>query len=73
MKYHRIKDALHVMQLLGHKNVKNTLIYTQLFNFKTDEYTCKVAKTVKDATELVEAGFEYVTESDGCRLFRKPK
>ena len=61
------------MQLLGHKNVKNTLIYTQLVNFKTDEYICKVAKTVKDATELVEAGFEYATESDGCRLFRKHK
>jgi site-specific recombinase XerD len=28
MEYHRAKDILHVMQLLGHKSIKNTLIYT---------------------------------------------
>jgi integrase len=26
--YHKTKDILYVMQLLGHKNIKNTLIYT---------------------------------------------
>lgn len=55
------------MQLLGHKNIKNTLIYTQLQNFQGDDYVCKAAKT------LVEAGFEYVTEMDGTKLFRKRK
>ena len=37
-----------------------------------DHYICKVAKTVQDATELVELGFDYVTEMDGVKLFRKP-
>ena len=27
MEYHRTKDVLYVMQVLGHKNIKNTLIY----------------------------------------------
>jgi len=71
--YHKTKDILHVMQLLGHKNIKNTLKYTQLVNFKTDEYTCKVAKTLKEASELIEVGFEYVTEMEGYKLFRKRK
>ena len=61
------------MRLLGHKDIKNTLKYTQLVNFRNDEYHCKVAATVKEASELIEAGFEYVTEIEGNRLFRKPK
>ena len=28
MEYHKTKDILHVMRLLGHKNIKNTLVYT---------------------------------------------
>jgi hypothetical protein len=57
----------------GHKNIKNTLIYTQLINFEDDEYIYKTVKSLKEATELIEAGFEYVTEMDGCKLFRKRK
>jgi hypothetical protein len=61
------------MQLLGHKNIKNTLIYTQLVNFQDDDYVCRAATNLKEATQLIEAGFEYVTEMDGCKLFRKRK
>jgi len=73
IKYHKTKDVLHVMQLLGHKNIKNTLIYTHLVNFESDEFTVKVAKTLDDAVKLVESGFEYVTEMDGAKIFRKRK
>ncbi len=71
--YYKTKDILHVMQLLGHKNIKNTLIYTQLVNVNENEYICKVAKTLQEATQLIEAGFEYVTDMDGYKLFRKRK
>jgi len=71
--YHRTKDILHVMQLLGHRNIKNTLVYTHLVNWESDDYVCKVAKTVKEAQELVEAGFDYVCDVEGCKLFRKRK
>jgi integrase len=73
MEYHKTKDILHVMQVLGHKNIKNTLIYTHLVNFESEEYTCKVAATVDTASQLIESGFEYVTEMDGVKLFRKRK
>ncbi len=73
MEYHKTKDILHVMRLLGHKNIKNTLIYTQLVTFQNDDYTCKVAANIKEAAELIEAGYEYVCEMDNQKLFRKRK
>ncbi|MEM3880149.1 MAG: site-specific integrase [Candidatus Bathyarchaeia archaeon] len=74
MEYYKTKDILYVMQLLGHKNIKNTLIYTQLVkNISEDEYICKAAKTIEEATQLIEAGFEFVCDMEGCKLFRKRK
>jgi len=73
MEYHRTKDILHVMQLLGHKSIKNTLVYTHLVDFGGDEFVCKVAKNVDQAKELIESGFDYVADVDGVKLFRKRK
>jgi integrase len=76
MEYHRTKDILYVMKVLGHKNIKNTLIYTQLLPFQEeDSYISKVATDVKEARELIEAGFEYITGeyTDGGKIFRKRK
>ena len=74
MEYHKTKDILHVMQILGHKNINNTLIYTQLIGFQDDEYVSKVAKTADEAKRLVESGFEYVcTTPENFMLFKKRK
>jgi hypothetical protein len=40
---------------------------------KGDDFTCKVARSVDEAKELVEDGFDYVTDMDGLKLFRKRK
>ncbi|MEM2911569.1 MAG: site-specific integrase [Candidatus Bathyarchaeia archaeon] len=76
MEYHRTKDILYVKQILGHRNINNTLIYIilaeELFKDK-QEYISKVAKNVKEACALIEAGFEYVCDFNGAKLFRKPK
>ena len=61
------------MKLLGHRNIQNTLLYTQLINFESDEFHSATAKTVQDAQKLIEAGFEYVCEFDEIRVFRKRK
>ncbi|MEM2341391.1 MAG: hypothetical protein QXX94_04375 [Candidatus Bathyarchaeia archaeon] len=37
------------------------------------EYVSKTTKTVGKACALMEAGFEYVCEVDGVKIFRKPK
>jgi hypothetical protein len=74
MEYHRTKDILHVMQLLGHRSIKNTLVYTHLVNFESDEYISKVTKTAEETCKLIEAGFEYVcTTPDQLMVFRKRK
>ena len=74
MEYHKTKDILHVMQVLGHKNIKNTLFYTQLIQVeKDDKHICKAVKTPKEIADLIEQGFQFVCESDGLKFFRKPK
>jgi integrase len=74
MEYHKTKDILHVKQVLGHKNIKNTLVYTHLINFRAEEYTTKVANNSDEACVLLEAGFEYVlTSPDGLMIFKKRK
>jgi hypothetical protein len=76
MLYHKTKDIYHVMQALRHKNIKNTLLYIQLeealFQDEQD-YISKVAKSQKEICSLIEAGFDYVTEFEGAKIFRKPK
>ena len=73
IEYARTKDILYVMNLLGHKSIKNTLVYTHLIDLRSDEFACKVARTVDEATKLIESGFEYVTDLEGLKLFRKRK
>jgi integrase len=74
MLYHKTKDLLLVKTALGHKDLRQTLRYTQLLETtEEDEYTCKTASNAKEASDLIEHGFEYVTEIDGLELFRKRK
>ena len=73
MEYYKTKDILHVKNLLGHKKIDNTMKYTQLVNFETNNYTSRVANSVKEARELVEAGFDYVCDVDDHKIFRKRK
>jgi hypothetical protein len=48
-------------------------MYTQLIEFKEDDYVCKAAKMVEQVKKLVEAGFEFVCDIEGAKLFRKRK
>ena len=74
MTYHRTKDILFVKQQMGHKKIETTLVYTQLLQFEQDDnYICKVSENPKQTQELIENGFEYVTEQDGLKFFRKRK
>jgi len=72
--YHKTKDILYVMRLLGHRNIKNTLLYTQLVKFKEkDDFICKVAKAPKEVKKLIENGFQYVCGQKNLKFFRKIK
>ena len=75
MEYHKTKEILHVMRIPGHKNIKNTLRYTQLIQIyeAEDDFVCKLARTPTEIQSLIETGFEYVCDLDSLRFFRKRK
>jgi integrase len=74
MLYAKTRDILLVKQQLGHKKIETTMIYTQLVHFnEDDDYTCKTASNINETTQLIEHGFEYITDMDGLKIFRKRK
>jgi hypothetical protein len=77
MEYHKTKGIIHVKELLGHRDTRNTMIYItiekSLFQYKNDEFYCKTASSIEEASKLIEAGFDYVTTFNGVMLFRKHK
>jgi len=49
------------------------IIPLQFKEQKNDEFICKIARTLKEISQLIELGFEYVCEQDGLKFFRKRK
>jgi integrase len=72
MEYHKTRDILHVKEILGHKSLNNTMLYTQLISFKDDEFTAKVAHS-EEVCQLLEAGFEYVCDYGENKIMRRRK
>lgn len=48
------------------------MIYIHLIG-ESEEFVCKVAQTLDEAKALVETGFDYVTDLNDAKLFRKRK
>jgi hypothetical protein len=74
--YIKTRDLLHVKYLLGHRYNESTMVYVHLAQGQintSEDYSCKTAKSIEESTALIEAGFEYITEMDGVKLFRKRK
>jgi integrase len=72
-KLNDIGNPYTVMVLMGHTKLTTTQRYMHLLNFNDDEWTCTGATTAKEATKLIENGFQYVTTIEGIQLFRKRK
>lgn len=73
MTYHKTRDILLVKYMLGHKRLENTEVYTHLMDFQSDEYHSATAKTIEEARKLIDSGFEYVTDMEEVKLFRRRK
>jgi integrase len=71
--HHTNGNVLTVKKLLGHKRIENTMKYIGMIHFKEDEFEVATATTVEEAEQVISAGFEYVTETKGIMLFRRPK
>ena len=74
---YKTKKLIVARALLGHRSIKNTLIYIDLETACCpnggDDYHTKVAKTETEICSLIEAGFEYILQKDGLAYFRKRK
>jgi integrase len=80
MLYHYKPDILYVAEFLGHKSIENTRLYIQLEKslFKdlpSDQFITRLAFDAKQACDLIDVGFEYITGeyNDGGKIFRKRK
>ena len=72
--YHKTKDILHVKRLLGHRKLESTMMYIELVTFDNpEEFTCRATENIEEAKELIEAGFEYITDIEDKKLYRKRK
>jgi len=72
--YYSIPDPIAVMRHLRHKKLETTMHYLRgiVINGE-EEYTVKTATNIKEATELLEHGFQYIQEIDGIKIYRKRK
>jgi len=76
--YHKTKSILHVKAVLGHRSIRTTMryveLYTEIYNdLLPEDYICETASNVTEAQKLIESGFDYVCEIEGEKLFRKVK
>jgi len=64
-----------VQNILGHKKLENTDVYTHLINFGSDDWQVAHARNLEEENKLIEAGFEYVrySEKDEVAICRKRK
>ncbi|MCJ7718419.1 tyrosine-type recombinase/integrase, partial [Candidatus Bathyarchaeota archaeon] len=76
--YHKTKDVCYVQQLLGHKDIRNTMVYINIEHTifgagADDEFTVKVTEKPEEIKTLLETGFEYVCAKDSLIFLRKRK
>ncbi len=77
MEYHKTRDIMHVKQVLGHKNINNTMVYINIeqaiFLAENDDFTCKVAHNEQEEAELIEAGFQHINNRGELAFYKKRK
>jgi hypothetical protein len=61
------------MEVVGHRIIDNVPVYTDLVIFKKDDCIAKLARSEQEVCQLIEAGFEYVCDYNGNKIFRKRK
>ncbi|MBN2261201.1 MAG: hypothetical protein JW702_11685 [Clostridiales bacterium] len=65
--YHKTREALSVMEALGHKKLETTYTYIRLYNqiYKNQrnaEFVTKIASTKEKRCELINAGWELIAK-----------
>ena len=56
MEYNRTKNIKYVQQILGHKKLETTDLYTQLIDLESDEWHVAHARNLEEENKLIEVG-----------------
>jgi hypothetical protein len=68
------KDAIGTMRHLRHKKLETTMHYLRAIVLDQEpEYDSRTARSIEEDQQLINAGYQYVTERDGIKLYRKRK
>jgi hypothetical protein len=70
------RDPILLMQHFRHKKLERTMHYIRaiVLDYEEDEqFISRISTTIQEDAKLIENGFQYVTERDGKKLFRKRK
>ena len=75
MLYYKTRDPIGVKRHRRHKKLETTMHYLNgiTVNGEEEEFICKTPTTVEEATQLIETSFQYITDIDGIKLFKKRK
>jgi len=76
--YHKTRDIYHVRNVLGHRNINNTLLYitleNSLYQATNDEWTTTITHNLTEETQAIETGFELVRAiNETTAIYRKRK
>jgi len=71
-----IRDPIALMQHFRHKKLERTMQYVRAIILdyeEDDQWISRTSTTIEEDAKLIENGFQYVTERDGTKLYRKRK
>lgn len=76
--YHKTRDILYVMGVLGHRKLNTTYIYVSLYHQiykpqQPNQFLTKIASTKKERIDLINDGWSLVEKEGDDWYFRKPK
>jgi len=71
-----IRDPILLMQHFRHKKLETTMHYIRAIILdyeEDDQWISRTSTTLEEDAKLIENGFQYVTERNGTKLFKKRK
>ena len=71
--YYTNGNVLTVQRMLGHRRIANTVKYISMIHFNGNEFEGTATTNVEEDKNAMIAGFAFVTERSGIKLWRRPK